>query len=99
MMTGINRPDTVREWQKTSEHEPKMEDFADPLEIAYNSTMDHVHGLSTYVEISYIETPDGLFHDAEVYIPFNGKIKWYMEGPIGKGKKEVGAPKYWREKE
>ena len=37
------------------------------------------------------------FLPAELYIPFEGKVKWYMSY-AGDPRKEVGEPKYWRKK-
>ena len=96
-MIGTKKSGFVSKWLKTSERPPVMEDFALPQDIEHEKKNPLVMGFSTTVEISYIETPDGLFHDAEVYIPFNGKTKWYMN--VVEGRKEVGTPKYWRKKE
>ena len=86
----------IRAWQETAKRLPVLEDFALPEDIEHEKKNPVVVGFSTTVEISYIDDPNGLFHKAELYIPFEGKIKWFMEGENGK-RKEVGTPKYWRQ--
>ena len=87
----------VRVWHETKKRPPLMEDFALEEDIAEEKARGTVIGLSVTVEIAYIDTPEGLFHTAELYIPFEGKVKWYMSY-AGDPRKEVGEPKYWRKK-
>lgn len=79
-------------WHKAEEFQPSMEYFADKEDIEYNRSLGTVQGLTVYVDLSYIDKPDGLFHAAELYMSFGGSLRWYIDG------KEVGAPKYWRKR-
>lgn len=97
MTKMIRRPNKILNWQDTKKNPPKMEYFADAREIEHNRAMPHVKGLFVDVEISYLDPPEGMVHEAELSIPFEGKIKWYTH-ELGKGNKEMGEPKFWREK-
>lgn len=97
MTKMIKRPNKILNWQATKKNPPKMEYFADQREIDYNRDMDHIHGLSVDVEVSYLDPPEGMVHEAELYIPFEGRIKW-LTHELGKGPKEMGEPKFWRER-
>lgn len=77
-------------WHKTEEFHTSMNYFADEEEIEYNRSLGTVKGLTVYVHLSYVDNPDDLFHAGELYMGFNGKVEWTIDG------KEVGAPKYWR---
>lgn len=94
MTTEIQRPPKNEEWHLTETNPPKMEYFADIREIEHNRGMSHVHGLSVDVEISYVDPPEGMVHKAEVYIPFQGNLKWTLL----ETNKVTGEPKFWREK-
>ena len=96
-MIKAGRPPKIKKWQKTKENKPKMEYFAATEDIVYEKSLGYVLGLSIEVFISYVDPPGGMVHKAEVYIPFEGSLKWYMLD-ITKGLKEVGEPKFWRER-
>ena len=92
--TEMQRPPKVKDWQETKKNPPKMVHFADPEEIDYNYKLGHVHGLSVGVLVSYVDPPEGMAHEASVYIPFQGNLKWTLL----ETNKVAGEPKFWREK-
>lgn len=94
MTTETQRPPKNEEWRLTETDPPKMIHFVDSEEIDYNYKLGHVHGLSVDVLVSYVDPPEGMVHEASVYIPFQGRLKWTM---LETGK-EMGEPKFWREK-